>query len=303
MGSSRQANLPSTSHTTRLSSPYITARVDVTMQWDRLLVLIVLCWLGRVQTNPVLEVEEDREQITILPYTFDLNPDTHHLQTSWEVSGASVSSVCAFGTVSMMEVGFTGQTEELSSGNSWAVTCQPSYDSLDSNKMEVEVDVTKFKVQPFRSYKVCISLDDYEFNWRGEPVCTHLFSFEKYVPYIPDTEQPEKSSSKDETDIKDETLIKAEKIEAAIESDSEDKTVEIESVLKHQLSNIEHFVRDDFKAQFNDVKKEMVEEFEVLEELEEKMLNSASGVERSVRVSVTSAICILLSRTLLLNML
>ena len=67
--------------------------------------------------------------------------------------------------------------------------------------------------------------------------------------------------------------------------------------------NIEHFVRDDFKAQYNEVKKEMVEEFEVLEELEEKMLNSASGVERSVRVSVTSAICILLSRTLLLNML
>ena len=265
---------------------------------SRLLVLIILCWLDRGQTNPVIELEEEqREQVTILPYTFDLNPSTHHLQTSWEVSGASVSSICAFGTVSMMEVGFTGKTEELSSGNSWAVTCQPSYDSSNSNnKMEVEVDVTKFKVQPFRSYKVCISLDDYEMNWLAEPVCTHLFSFEKYVPYNPDTE-PEKTSSKDETDIKDETLVKDEIIEAAIESDIEDKTVEIESVLKHQLSNIEHFVRDDFKAQYNEITKEIVEEFE----LEEKMLNS--GVERSARVSVTSAICILLSRTFLLNML
>ena len=264
---------------------------------SRLLVLIVLCWLGRVQTNPVLEVEEEeeREQITILPYTFDLNPDTHHLQTSWEVAGASVSSVCAFGTVSMMEVGFTGKTEELSSGNSWAVTCQPSYDS--SNKMEVEVDVTKFKVQPFRSYKVCISLDDYEMNWLAEPVCTHLFSFEKYVPYNPDTKEHEDTYSKDETDLKDETLVKDEIIEAAIESDIEDKTVEIESVLKHQLSNIEHFVRDDFKAQYNEIKKEIVEEFQ----LEEKMLGS--GEERSACVSVTSAICILLSRTFLLNML
>jgi len=266
------------------------------MQWDRLLVLIFLCWLDRGQTNPVIEVEEEREQITILPYTFDLNPSTHHLQTSWEVAGASVSSICAFGTVSMMEVGFTGKTEELSSGNSWAVTCLPSYESANSNKMLVEVDVTKFKVQPFRSYKVCISLDDYEMNWLAEPVCTHLFSFEKYVPYNPDTEEPEETFSK-ETDIKDETLIKDEKIEAAIESDIEDKTVEIESVLKHQLSNIEHFVRDDFKAQYNEIEKVIVEEFQ----LEEKMLNS--GVERSVRVSVTSAICILLSRTFLLNML
>ena len=262
------------------------------------MVLIFLCWLDRGQTNPVIEVEGDeREQVTILPYTFDLNPSTHHLQTSWEVAGASVSSICAFGTVSMMEVGFTGKTEELSSGNSWAVTCQPSYDSANNNKMEVDVDVTKFKVQPFRSYKVCISLDDYEMNWLAEPVCTHLFSFEKYVPYNPDTEEPEETFSKDETDVKDETLIKDENIEAAIESDIEDKTVEIESVLKHQLSNIEHFVRDDFKAQYKEIEKEIVEEFQS----EEKMVNS--GVERSVSVSVTSAICILLSRTFLLNML
>jgi len=266
------------------------------MLGHRLLVLIFFCWLDRGQTNPVIEGEEQqREQITILPYTFDLNPETHHLQTSWEVAGASVSSICAFGTVSMMDVGFTGKTEELSSGNSWAVTCQPSYDSASNNKMEVEVDVTKFKVQPFRSYKVCISLDDYEMNWLAEPVCTHLFSFEKYVPYNPDEETIRKEEP--ETDIKDEALIKDENIEAAIESDIEDKTVEIESVLKHQLSNIEHFVRDDFKAQYNEIEKEIVEEFQ----LEEKMLNS--GVERSVRVSVTSAICILLSRTFLLNML
>ena len=111
----------------------------------------------------------------------------------------------------------------------------------------------------------------------------------------PDSEDTDIENLKSEM----ETLVdKAEQIEAAIESDIEDKTVEIESVLKHQLSNIEHFVRDDFKAQY---KKEMEEELEVLGEFEEKMQNS--GVERSAHVSVISAICILLSRTLLQNML
>ena len=57
-----------------------------------------------------------------------------------------------------------------------------------------------------------------------------------------DTKEHEDTYSKDETDLKDKTLVKDEIIEAAIESDIEDKTVEIESVLKHQLSNIEHFV-------------------------------------------------------------
>ena len=48
--------------------------------------------------------------------------------------------------------------------------------------------MTKFRVQPFKSYKVCISVDDYALDWAAPPVCTHLFSFEKFVPYNPDTE-------------------------------------------------------------------------------------------------------------------
>ena len=191
----------------------------------------------------------------------------------------------------MMEVGYTGNTEELSSGNSWAVNCQPSYQ--EDNKMEVEVDVTKFKVQPFKSYKVCISLEDYEMNWSLEPVCTHLFSFEKYVPYNPDTELDNKS--KDPADLKDETVIDNNIIDPAIDkSEREDKTIEIESVLKHQLSDIEHFVRDDFKAQYSELTEKIVAEFE----LEGKMQHSCG--ERSV-VSVTFTICILLTRLFLLN--
>ena len=246
-------------------------------------------WLDRGQASPILEVGEENTEVTILPYTFDLHPDTHKLHTTWEVVGASVSSICAFGTVSMLEVGWTGKTEELSSGNSWAVNCQQSYET--NNKMEVEVDVTKFKVQPFRSYKVCISVDDYEMSWTVQPVCTHLFSFEKYVPYNPDTDQ---SSRADPADPKDDAVIKDDITEPASDkSEREDKTIEIESVLKHQLSNIEHFVSDDFKTQFTDLKEKIVEEFE----LEAKML--ASGGERLVvSVTMTSIICVFLATIL-----
>ena len=56
--------------------------------------------------------------------------------------------------------------------------------------LQIDVDVTKFKVQSFKSYKVCISIDDYTMDYMDstKPVCTHLFSFEKYVPYNPDDE-------------------------------------------------------------------------------------------------------------------
>ena len=89
--------------------------------------------------------------MTVLPYTFTLHPDTHQLHTTWEVAGASVSSVCAFGTVMMMEVGYTGDTQELSSGNSWAVNCQPSYQ--EDNKMEVNImTVREIFSDIFRKY-------------------------------------------------------------------------------------------------------------------------------------------------------
>ena len=103
------------------------------------------------------------------------------------------------------------------------------------------------------------------------------------------------TSSRDPAEIKDETVIKDDIIEPALDkSEIEDKTIEIESVLKHQLSDIEHFVRDDFKAQYSELTEKIVAEFE----LEGKMQHSSG--ERSV-VSVTFTICILLTRTFLLN--
>ena len=88
-----------------------------------------------------------------------------------------------------MELSWTGESKALSSGNSWAVNCEKG--EL-GNKMMIEVDVTKFRVQPFRSYKVCISLEDSPTDSHLDEVCTHLFSFEKYVPYVPDDEEDEK---------------------------------------------------------------------------------------------------------------
>ena len=74
-----------------------------------------------------------------------------------------------------MELSWTGESKELSSGNSWAVNCEEGL----GDKMVIEVDVTKFRVQPFKSYKVCISLEDLPTD---SEVCTNLFSSEKYVP-------------------------------------------------------------------------------------------------------------------------
>jgi len=127
-------------------------------------------------------------QISVSPYYFFLNPDTHQLHTTWEVRGASISFICTFAEVSLVELSWTGESKELSSGNSWAVTCE---EGDVGDKMVIEVDVTKFRVQPFRSYKVCINLEDSPTNSHLDEVCSHLFSFEKYVPYRPEEEETE----------------------------------------------------------------------------------------------------------------
>ena len=46
------------------------------------------------------------------------------------------------------------------------------------------MDITKYSVHPFKSYKVCISLDDPGLGSAITPTCTHLFSFETAVPYV-----------------------------------------------------------------------------------------------------------------------
>ena len=115
------------------------------------------------------------------------------------------------------------------------------------------------------------------------------------MPYNPDEQKED--TGEDQADLKDETVIEEDIIKPALDnSEGDDKTVEIESVLKNQLSNIEHFVRDDFKAQYSQLAEKIVDEFE----LEGKMLHSCG--ERSV-VSVTFTICVLLTRTFLLNLL
>ena len=184
-----------------------------------------------------------------------------------------------------MELSWTGKSKELSSGNSWAVTCE---EGELGDKMVIEVDVTKFRVQPFRSYKVCINLEDSPTNSHLDEVCSHLFSFEKYVPYMPEEEEKnsedkynsvkviefrndknsenesvldlEIEKEKNEREIKTNSLIKSDIIK------SEEKQFNkgsIESVLKHQLKDIENFVRDDYKADFLNVEKKIIEEIDL----------------------------------------
>ena len=59
-------------------------------------------------------------------------------------------------------------------------------------------------------------------------------------------------------------------VPAVVKSEEEDI---IESVLKQQLSDIDNFVRDDFKSEFQELKNEIVEE---IEEIEKKVVHSGS---------------------------
>ena len=170
------------------------------------------------------------------------------LHTSWEVKGASVSFLCAFADFAMVEIGFTGKEQELNSGNSWAVQCE---EQEVGDKMIVEVDITKYRVQPFKSYKVCISLEDPSSGSYLRRVCTHLFSFERAVPYVPTIikKAEEAVSAKLSTEKQNVENIESES-EAEKESESDLRRQEEEerrgSDLQRVLEDTRHFVRDDF---------------------------------------------------------
>merc|ERR1711934_786107 len=132
----------------------------------------------------------------------------------------------------MVEIGFTGKEQELSSGNSWAVQCE---EQEFGDKMIVDVDITKYRVQPFKSYKVCISMDDPTSGSYLQRVCTHLFSFERAVPYVPTIEKADEAVSATQSD--------------ELEKESELGSMEEErsgSDLQRVLEDTRHFVRDDF---------------------------------------------------------
>ena len=175
-----------------------------------------------------------------------------------------------------MELSWTEESKELSSGNSWAVNCE---EGELGDKMVIEVDITKFRVQPFKSYKVCMSLEDSSTDSHLDEVCTHLFSFRKYVPYVPHEkvikEKSEKKSAIDVSirneDNKTETKaivndIKANNIINAHSSKSEkshsSKVGTEDRLIKQKLKDIENFVRDDFMSEFVNMEEKILEEFE-----------------------------------------
>merc|ERR1712018_560024 len=145
---------------------------------------ILLLAVFSCHESSALQDSQAAQKLWVAPYNFSLDSESHQLHTSWEVKGASVSFLCAFADFAMVEIGFTGKEQELNSGNSWAVQCE---EQEVGDKMIVEVDITKYRVQPFKSYKVCISLEDPTSGSYLRTVCTHLFSFERAVPYVPTT--------------------------------------------------------------------------------------------------------------------
>ena len=165
------------------------------------------------------------------------------------MKGASVSFLCAFADFAMVEIGFTGKEQELDSGNSWAVQCE---EQEVGDKMIVEVDITKYRVQPFKSYKVCISLEDPTSGSFLRRVCTHLFSFERAVPYVPTIikEAEEAVSAKLSTEKQSEESEIESEVSEESENESDLRSQEEEerrgSDLQRVLEDTRHFVRDDF---------------------------------------------------------
>merc|ERR1712080_179195 len=177
------------------------------------------------------------QKLWVAPYNFSLDSESHQLHTSWEVKGASVSFLCAFADFAMVEIGFTGKEQELNSGNSWAVQCE---EQEVGDKMIVEVDITKYRVQPFKSYKVCISLEDPSSGSYLRRVCTHLFSFERAVPYVPTLRK------KAEEAISAKLSTQKQSKESENESGGKEEERGGKSDLQRVLEDTRHFVRDDF---------------------------------------------------------
>merc|ERR1712020_180404 len=202
------------------------------------LVVLGLCWPGTWASQD----PQVTQKLWVAPYNFSLDSSSHQLHTSWEVKGASVSFLCAFADFAMVEIGFTGKEQELSTGNSWAVQCE---EQEVGDKMIVDVDITKYRVQPFKSYKVCISMDDPTSGSYLQRVCAHLFSFERAVPYVPTIEKADEAVSATQSD----EFEKESENEKESERESELGSMEEErsgSDLQRVLEDTRHFVRDDF---------------------------------------------------------
>merc|ERR1712117_819981 len=196
------------------------------MQWIFLMVL-GLCWPGSSATQD----SDAHQKLWVAPYNFSLDSSSHQLHTSWEVKGASVSFLCAFADFALVEIGFTGKEQEL------------------GDKMIVDVDITKYRVQPFKSYKVCISLEDPTSGSFLRQVCTHLFSFERAVPYVPTVRKVTKAvSAKLSTEREKNTVSEdVRDVEEKSEKETREKEEERRGLdLQKVLEDTRNFVRDDF---------------------------------------------------------
>merc|ERR1711890_157565 len=124
--------------------------------------------------------------------------------------------------------------------------------------MIVEVDITKYRVQPFKSYKVCISLEDPTSGSYFRRVCTHLFSFERAVPYVPTTikkvekaisaklsTQKQSKESENENGLEEESENESD-LRRIEEGEEEEEERGGKSDLQRVLEDTRHFVRDDF---------------------------------------------------------
>ena len=122
------------------------------------------------------------------------------------------------------------------------------------------------------------------------------FSFEKYVPYNPNDKRIEvgKIDTKNEVTVSDDTEnVTSEKQNEKLIEDKhkeEEENEIIETVLKHQLNNIENFLQDDYsKAKYVQIEEEF------LEQVETKVLHSS---DENLCPKFSLILMLILTRTL-----
>jgi len=239
---------------------------------------------------PLLFVSQDGViSVDLSPYSFSLDPETHQMVTEWELVGISVSRLCAFCHVSLVELGWTGGETELSPGHSWAVTCTESATTKTSitDRVSIQVDITKYKVQPFKSYKVCVSLEE-----KMAKECTHLFSFEKSVPYVleEDAEVKEKYSNREDSNMEviemhtEERYEEVEDIKTAVTANFEIKMdiYEDEGEIGKSRNNN---MRDSYSGEIEDA---LSDTDDFLNDSQEELLSSKTGQTKIIDSSASA---------------
>jgi len=106
---------------------------------------------------------------------YSIEHKSHTLITTWQILNPSEDIVtCQTIDVEVYEVGLTGRLKKLVRGNT-----EPSC-FVSGAEIVMRLDLTRYKIQPFRPYKLCMFIGRVSYS---SAQCSPLFSLETFIPY------------------------------------------------------------------------------------------------------------------------